>query len=282
MYGTLARWRRLLLVLLPALLLVAEALALPIKVQARGRRRAGGVTGGVPIRPGSGTGSPTITNGSTSRRAANTSAGGRFAASRNRGGNGSGNTTTVTPVERSNATVGRHEANVHRAQGGGQGTGNAKPTDVHQGIFGVPDGTGGVAGKRNGLDGTDNVVATHRLTPDGITVVRNQPGAHLSRGGAFHQAKRVAGLPSGAKPRRVFTERLRDQGSRATDARRQSRVYEFDGPNGSTIQIREHSYGHAQDMAGPHFNVDVFDRLGNKINESFLPRGADRHFYFVR
>ena len=222
-----------------------------------------------------------VRNNSTRTQAANTSAGGRFAASRNRGG-GTTPPPTRTPVEASNATHGRHEATVHQAAGGSRGTGDAKPQEVRQGLFGVPDGSGGITGKRNGLDGTDNVVSTHTFTPTGIMVVRNQPGAHLSRAGAFMQAKRVAGLPAGAHPRRVWREKLRPHDQPAGGAPlRHSRVYEFDGPNGTTIQIREHSYGHVQDMAGPHFNVD-YVKGGKDVTSQFLAPGADRHFYFVR
>ena len=281
MYGARFAWsrllRRALALVLPLLLVAVEAAALPIKVKPRGRKVR--FTGGTrtPIRSGGGTGGGS--NTTTRHRAANTSAGGRFAASRNQGTGGSGGSNTT--VTRNNATLGREQATRQTAQGGGNGTGDGTVQGTRQGIFGVPDGSGGTTGARNGLDGSDAVVATHRLTPDGIVVVRNQPGAHLSRGGAFGQAKRVAGIPVGATPRRVFYERLTDQ-RRGTDLRRQSRVYEFDGADGTTIQIREHSYGHAQDMAGPHFNVDVFDRYGAKVNDSYLPRGADRHFYFAR
>lgn len=302
MHARFARWFAW---LLPALMLAAQAAALPIKVRTRATR--GGITGIHPRIRGT-THGPTTgsahhgTGGNTG-----TNVGGRFAAGRHGGtgtgtpsathggGTGSGPTSTVTqrhqathgdgtpltPADVSQATLGREQATRFRSEGGGHGTGDGTVQGTRQGLFGVPDGTGGTTGLRNGLDGSGTVVATRRLTPEGIVVVRNQPGAHLSRGGAFQQAKRVAGIPANAQPRRVFSERLTDQ-ARGTDLARQSRVYEFDGPNGTTIQIREHSYGHAQDMAGPHFNVDVFDRGGRKINDEFLPTGADRHFYFAR
>jgi hypothetical protein len=271
-------WRRFLALVLPLCVLAGAALAGPRRIRTRGRRSGGNIVPSTNAWRRNATGA--IDNGSSAagrHAASNTPAGGRFAASRNSGGSGGGNTPPPrTPVERSNATHGRHEANLHRAEGGGRGTSGANGQDVHRGIFGV------TTGLRNGLDGTSNVITTHRITPNGIMVVRNQPGAYLSRGGAFQQAKRIAGVPANAHPRRVFKEKLRPNDQPNGGApERYSRVYEFDGPNGTTIQIREHSYGHVQDMAGPHFNVD-YVRDGKFVTSQYLRPGADRHFYFVR
>lgn len=187
-------------------------------------------------------------------------------------------------ADASQATIGRDQTTRVLAKGGPLGTGDGTPQGVFEGLYGVTDRSGRTTGLRNGLDGSGTVVATQRLTPEGIEVVRNQPGAYLSRDAAFHQARRVAGVPANSRPgvppvkeRNPLTDQFR-----GNELGRRPREYLFDRGDGTFALIQEHSYGHKQDMLGPHFNLHILDRNMQKVDSQYLPPGADTHIFFAR
>jgi len=112
--------------------------------------------------------------------------------------------------------------------------------------------------------------AKHQSTESNSSVGRG-------RRGGFRQAKQKAGIPNSVQPTAVRREEIRDH-TNPNGSPIYGRVYEFRKPDGSIVEIREHSLGHPQYDKGPHFNTELRPPGGGPRQP--LIGEADDHSFF--